>query len=506
MKNTIKYIMLITVISIFGFNQHLLAQTVTPAGAGPVSHATPQEIQKLKAAVEANPENMEAHKAYIKAVGLRDPALIGQYKKWMVKYPANSNIPLAIGGALNDKELPEAKEFLLKVVELDPKNAKAWFMLALDADRWGQKQLSQEYMVKAAAADPSEGSYAFYALNGSKELDPDNYPQKVMDFTKRFPASERGAQALYWLANDSKSLNDKIKYFEELKSLYPPQKYNWSASGMMELWVAYLGTDPNKALALVNDVGTDDKYWKSMKGFTENILKERKMADDQNFKDAIQLLAQTKSPRYPDVSDFLYQEQASLLDKSGNAKAAYDTLAAKFAKMPTDQLLSAVELYGDKLGKNKEKVLADVKAIREGKSIAASPFELGLYTSDGKLNLNDLKGKVVLLTFWFPGCGPCRGEFPHFQAVINEYKDQQVVYIGINVSPEQNAYVLPFMKNTQYSFIPLRGTDSVMKDYNVRGEPTNFLIDKDGKIAYSDFGINANNQRTLELMISSLLN
>ena len=122
------------------------------------------------------------------------------------------------------------------------------------------------------------------------------------------------------------------------------------------------------------------------------------------------------------------------------------------------------------------------------------------------MNLNDLKGKVVLLTFWFPGCGPCRGEFPHFQAVINEYKVQDVVYIGINVAPEQNEYVLPFMKNTKYSFIPLRGTDSVMNDYKVQGEPTNFLIDKDGKIAYSDFSINANNQRTLELMISSLLN
>ncbi|HSZ35213.1 MAG TPA: redoxin domain-containing protein, partial [Puia sp.] len=437
---------------------------------------------------------------------LRDPALITQYKNWMVKYPADSNIPFAIGGALNGKELPEAKEFLLKVVELDPKNAKAWFMLALDAERWGQKQLSKEYMVKAAEAAPGDASYAFYAMSVSKDLDPDNYPQKVMDFTKRFPASERGAQALYWLAFDSKTLNDKIKYFEELKRLYPPQKFNWSGFGMTELWVAYLETDPNKAMALVNEVGTADKSWKSMKAVTDSILKERKMADVQNFKGAIQLLSQTKSPRYPNVSDFLYQEQASLLDKSGNARAAYDTLAAKSAKMPTDQLLSAVELYGDKLGKNKEQVLADVKTIRESTAVIARPFELGLYTSDGKLNLNDLKGKVVLLTFWFPGCGPCRGEFPHFQEVINEYKVQDVVYIGINVAPEQNEYVLPFMKNTKYSFIPLRGTDSVVKDYNVQGEPTNFLIDKDGKIAYTDFSIDANNQRTLELMISSLLN
>jgi len=148
----------------------------------------------------------------------------------------------------------------------------------------------------------------------------------------------------------------------------------------------------------------------------------------------------------------------------------------------------------------------DIETIRNSTAIPAYPFELGLYTSDGKLGLEGLKGKVVLLTFWFPGCGPCREEFPHFQAVIDKFKGNDVVYVGINVFPEQDPYVIPLMENAKYSFIPLRGTSAfAAKYFGVDGEPENFLIDKDGKIIFKHFRINNTNHRTLELMISSLL-
>jgi len=176
----------------------------------------------------------------------------------------------------------------------------------------------------------------------------------------------------------------------------------------------------------------------------------------------------------------------------------------KYAKLPTDQLNTALEWYGKKIGKDTGQVLKDIDALRNATAVSAYPFDMGLYTS--KLSLNDLKGKVVLLTFWFPGCGPCRAEFPHFEAVINKYKKENVVYVGINVFPEQDPYVIPFLKNTKFSFIPLRGSsDFAEKNYGVQGEPENFLIDGEGKIIFRSFRIDNTNRRTLELMISSML-
>jgi thiol-disulfide isomerase/thioredoxin len=199
-------------------------------------------------------------------------------------------------------------------------------------------------------------------------------------------------------------------------------------------------------------------------------------------------------------------KRASLQEKAGDVKSAYDSLSVQFAKLPTDRLYNAMESYGKKIGKSKKEVDKDIEMIRNGAAVPAYPFELGLYSSTDSLKLKSLKGKVILLTIWFPGCLPCREEFPHFQTVVDSFKGDSLVYIGMNVLPSQDGFVIPFMKNTKYSFIPVRGTfPFVEKNFGAKGAPANFLIDKDGKIIFKDFRIDKTNHRTLELMIASLL-
>ena len=162
--------------------------------------------------------------------------------------------------------------------------------------------------------------------------------------------------------------------------------------------------------------------------------------------------------------------------------------------------------YGSKLRKDQKQLIADINLVRYSSSKVAPHFTLGQYSTKDSLSLASLKGKVILLTFWFPGCGPCRGEFPHFQAVMDGFKsNKDVVYIGINILPQQDNYVLPFMQNSKYSFIPIKGTKQVQKDYAVQGAPTNYLIDKNGNIAYKYFRIDETNHSSLEMMINSLL-
>ncbi len=500
MKNKLKYIVyIILLINICAAGQ---VSAQMPVRTGPASS---DEIKKARAALDTNMNNVGAHKAYIYAMGISNPLVIEGYRTWIKKFPDNVNIPLAIGTVYYNAEMPQAKEFLLKVVEMEPKNAKVWFMLSEDADRWGQNDLSAEYVKKATLSDSSNADYAFMYLMSFKDGDPIYYKQKVFDFVKRFPTSERGAQALYWLGADATNLNDRINYFEILSKLYPPQKFNWSASGMIHLADDYLQTDPKKALALINEMD-EQKEWVIRKQVVESLIQINKLEQDQNYKDAFVKLDQVKLPKFNFINDFMALKKTSLLEKIGDVNVVYDSLAVKFAKLPTDQLYTALEFYGEKIGKDSQQVVKDIETIRNSTAVPAYPFELGLYTSNGKLNLKDLKGKVVLLTFWFPGCGPCRVEFPHFQAVINKFKGKNVVYVGINVFPEQDPYVIPLMRNTKYSFIPLRGTSVFSaKYYGVQGEPTNFLIDKDGNIIFKDFRIDSTNHRTLELMISSLL-
>jgi thiol-disulfide isomerase/thioredoxin len=144
----------------------------------------------------------------------------------------------------------------------------------------------------------------------------------------------------------------------------------------------------------------------------------------------------------------------------------------------------------------------------------APPFNLQQYGSAGTVSLAKLRGKVVLLTFWFPGCGPCRAEFPHFEAVMQQFRNKDVVYLGINVLRDQDEYVLPFMTKTGYSFLPLKSTPDAgtiggkeTQQYGVRGEPENFVIDPKGRIVYSGFTIDdADGESVVKHMIESVLN
>jgi thiol-disulfide isomerase/thioredoxin len=469
---------------------------------------TANTVDSLKRVIESNPDSLLPLQQYTFVLGSRNDTMVEQLNAWMQQFPRSTAIPYALGENYYNEESPKAKPYLLKVVALDPQNFKVWEMLSIDAERWGNSDSAREYMGRAAAAAPTEPSYAFYYAMDFEESDPAMFQKKLWELTQKFPESERGAQALYWLSYRSTDKKEKIKVLEKLRVLYPPVKFDWSEGGMDNLYDLYLqGGQTDKAIELAGAMGDKD-------GFPEKLVMAKDVAavraaiKAKNYVAAQQKVNHIKLPRYAqeDAIAMIALLKAEVADAGGSPQKAYDSLLVLQAKSPDEAVREAIAGYGGKLGKTAEQTDKDIWAVRDKNSKPAPPFELGLYTSDAKVRLADYRGKVVLLTFWFPGCGPCRGEMPHFQHVVNKYKKSDLAYLGINVTPEQDDYVLPFMKGTKFSFIPLRGTGKWAKDvYKVRGEPTNFLIDKEGKIVYSDFMINGNNERMLELMINSML-
>ncbi len=450
-------------------------------------------------------DSLNAHKKFIYAMGIKNPALTDHYKMWMKEYPENVTIPLSIGTVFYNALMSETRDFLLGAAAIDPGNGNTWLMLSNDAFIRGEYDLSAEYIGKAIQADPSNPGYAFTYLRSFKNGDQDTFRKEVFNFIKRFPEDNLGATALYQLGESAIGHNDKIRYYEELRQLYPPQKFGSSASGMIELADIYLQKDPEKALVLIREMG-EGSEWKAREKIAELLVEIGKPEQARKYTDIISKLDGVQLPGINYIDNFIALKKASLREKNGDVKSAYDSLTVKFAKLPADELYNALETYGKKTGKGREQVRKDIDAIRTGAATPAYPFELGLYTSDEKLSLTDLRGKVTLLTFWFPGCSPCKDEFPHFQAVVDSFKEDSLAYIGINVLPLEDGHVLPFIENNKFSFIPLRGSLSFAGEkYGVGGFPGNFLIDKEGKIIFSDFRIDHSNHRTLELMISSLL-
>lgn len=103
-------------------------------------------------------------------------------------------------------------------------------------------------------------------------------------------------------------------------------------------------------------------------------------------------------------------------------------------------------------------------------------------------NLNDYKGKVVLVQFWATYCGPCRQEMPTMNKMRKEMGDVPFKILAINMG-ETRAEVEQFVSEVKPEFtILLDEEGKSITDWQVFAVPSNFIIDPQGKIRYTLFG------------------
>ncbi len=116
---------------------------------------------------------------------------------------------------------------------------------------------------------------------------------------------------------------------------------------------------------------------------------------------------------------------------------------------------------------------------RESK--VAPDFEVE--TFDGEtLRLSDLNGKVVVLNFWASWCPPCRWEMPFFETMWQEYRDRDVVFVGIAMS-DTLENVQAFAKEAGVTYpVALDTTNEIVRAYEILSLPTTFFIGKGGTI------------------------
>lgn len=105
------------------------------------------------------------------------------------------------------------------------------------------------------------------------------------------------------------------------------------------------------------------------------------------------------------------------------------------------------------------------------------------------ITLSDQRGKIVVLNFWGSWCGPCRYETPILQAIHQRYQAQGVVVVGVTFDDPVEASKA-FIQDIGLTYI--NGADAshaITQDlYQVQGAPENFVIDRQGNIAYFHLG------------------
>ena len=105
-------------------------------------------------------------------------------------------------------------------------------------------------------------------------------------------------------------------------------------------------------------------------------------------------------------------------------------------------------------------------------------------TIDGKaVALRDLRGKVVVLNFWFIGCAVCRAMKPQLNDFTKLFADDEdVVFLAMTEDPESE--VEKFIKKNPSEYLNAADAREAMSKFYFRGFPKNIVIDKQGKIVY----------------------
>lgn len=137
--------------------------------------------------------------------------------------------------------------------------------------------------------------------------------------------------------------------------------------------------------------------------------------------------------------------------------------------------------------------------------------------ADGNLvDVAALKGKVILVDFWGSWCVPCRMSHPALKKMYEKYKSKGFEIIGIAneaVNPGKDKAMQEVswrkaikedgLKWLQVLYDP--AIKDLVKEYDINGYPTKFLIDQNGKFVMRILGNSEKQHGELEAKLAALL-
>jgi peroxiredoxin len=147
---------------------------------------------------------------------------------------------------------------------------------------------------------------------------------------------------------------------------------------------------------------------------------------------------------------------------------------------------------------------------QQGLSTGSNAPQFSLAGLDGQTyDLNQLRGKVVLVTFWSTRCNICHSELPNMNRLAARYKGQPVVFLGLTMDNESK--VSAYLKSNSFDFTIVPNSFGAVLQFADRdrsgniamGFPAYFLIDQNGVVRLKSSGWDKT--QDLDSQISRLL-
>ena len=207
--------------------------------------------------------------------------------------------------------------------------------------------------------------------------------------------------------------------------------------------------------------------------------------------------------------------------------AAYSALKRKEEALSTviDLFQLALELPSANLyrltaGRFPDKADDAERAIlaRDSERVATPPeLTVAEWVDQEALQLADLRGRVVLIDFWYEWCGPCRASFPMLRDWQKKYGERGFTVIGLTDlqgtlggTGKSRAEKLDFLRrfkqgNKMTYAVAVAENGENLPAYGVRAYPTAVLIDRRGAVRFISIGASPSELSRLGDMVEKLV-
>ena len=109
-------------------------------------------------------------------------------------------------------------------------------------------------------------------------------------------------------------------------------------------------------------------------------------------------------------------------------------------------------------------------------------FDLPLLSGEGRLTSEELAGDPVVINFWASWCGPCRDEAPLLEETWQQYKDQGLQFVGIDVQ-DSPIKAREFVEDFNITYPIATDLDQVLfKKFGAVGLPLTLFVTRDGEL------------------------